>query len=430
VQRGIPVKVIARPLKNPRFEKLISTLRQRLGVGVVHESGDLRPAFRALRRNEVLGILIDQGRRWPGAWVPFFGRPAHMTTAAAEFARRARAPLVPMGIQRKGMRHRITVLPPIEIDWERPGAVVAATAALARSLESLIWRCPAQWSWSYDLWSVPASGSEAGSGNGKVNSGPGAGDPAVNDPPDEREAPDRPAAKRPFARLGRIRVAHTWLLILLAAAVTFTGACRPGDDRADLPPERPPSVGEPIPSQELSQFVLRETDESGRVAWIFQAEQAQIFEARDEVEAKKIHIDFFDPEGQVASVLVADRAVIERRTNDMQASGHVVVRNSDGDQLFTEELHYSGDREKIYTDEFVRVLRGRDELTGYGLETDPDLRGGELEIQRDFRATMRDESVPPIGPDLGAGSDANRSARDETANQPAVNEDESDAGTP
>jgi len=406
VQRGIPVTVIARPFKQARFEAMIVALRTRLGVAVVHETSDLRPAFRALRRGEVLGVLIDQGRHWPGVGVPFFGRPAHVTTAAAEIARRTGAALVPMAVQREGLRQRVTVLPAVDVDWTQPGAVAAATATLARALESLIWRSPTQWAWTYSTWSKPAAvtgggghrerepGGKAMGGANAAETTASAGGSAAAEPASAGESAAASGRRVPAAVIA--------VAFLLASALAAAGlGCT---EERPAPPARTAPVGEALPNQEITDFVLRETNESGRLTWIFRATEARIYEARDDVEARGIHIDFYDGSGRVSSVLSAERAVIQRRTNDMHATGNVVVRNSDGHELHTEELQYSSERDKIFTDKFVRVIRGRDLLTGYGLETDPDLEGGQFEIQREFRATVRDEAVPEIGSPAGGGA--------------------------
>jgi LPS export ABC transporter protein LptC len=151
------------------------------------------------------------------------------------------------------------------------------------------------------------------------------------------------------------------------------------------------------PDQEITQFVLRENNEEGRLAWILRATKARVYEGQDEVEADEVHIDFYDAAGKVSSVLTADLGVIARRTNDMRAMGNVVVRNRQGHELTTEELHYLAEKNKIRTDKFVRIVRGRDVLTGYGLTTDPDLGDGRFEIERDVRATVLD--LPEAGVD-------------------------------
>jgi KDO2-lipid IV(A) lauroyltransferase len=153
-QRGIPVVVLARRLKYPGLEALLHGMRSRLGVKVVHEGESLRPAFRILKAGGAMGVLIDQGRRAAaGAWVPFLGRPAWTPTGPAEIARRTGAHLLPVGIRRVGRRHQITVLPRVDVDWARSGATAAATAGLRRSIESLLWQSPEQWTWMYNPWS-------------------------------------------------------------------------------------------------------------------------------------------------------------------------------------------------------------------------------------------------------------------------------------
>ncbi len=154
-QRGSEVMVLARPLKDARFERLLAGLRRRLGVTVVHESDGMRQVIRGLRRGALLGVLIDQNRVAKGTWLPFFGRPAYTAVGVAELARLGRCALVPMAIQRFGDRHRIRVHPPCEPDWSAPGAQVEAVGACTGALESSIRETPAQWAWMYDRWGVP-----------------------------------------------------------------------------------------------------------------------------------------------------------------------------------------------------------------------------------------------------------------------------------
>ena len=184
-------------------------------------------------------------------------------------------------------------------------------------------------------------------------------------------------------RLGWIAIAA-----LLATFVVLGPAGCQRADRDGAPPA--PMADKNQPSQEIGEFTLRETDAEGKLTWVLKAANAEVFEERDEVEAETVHIDFYGDDGQVTSVLTADRGIIVRRTNDMRALGHVVVRNAAGEELLTEELAFDAPREKIVTDAFVTLIRGRDVLTGYGLEADPDLAAGTFEIQRDVRATVRD----------------------------------------
>jgi LPS export ABC transporter protein LptC len=201
------------------------------------------------------------------------------------------------------------------------------------------------------------------------------------------------------------------LALALFAALGFAAglgavACSSDDhSRGSGTAEPPDDLGKKeIPDQEITSFVLRQIDEEGRSEWLLRAVTARVYEARDEVEADKIQIDFYDPAGAVNSVLTADLGVITRRTNDMRALGNVKVTNREEHELTTEELNYSTQRRQIYTDKFVRIVRGRDILTGYGLATDPNL-AGEFEIQRDVQATVRELPQADAG---GGEADGNR----------------------
>jgi LPS export ABC transporter protein LptC len=178
------------------------------------------------------------------------------------------------------------------------------------------------------------------------------------------------------------------LLVVGLATACSTDSNPPGTGTGDE--QVNDAAGKEPPDQEITNFVLRQTDEEGRPEWLLRAVTARVYERRDEVEADSVKIDFYDVAGAVNSVLTADLGVVTRRTNDMRALGHVKVVNREGHELTTEELNYSTQRRQIHTDGFVRIVRGRDVLTGYGLATDPNLAGGQFEIQRDVQATVRD----------------------------------------
>ena len=105
------------------------------------------------KRGGMLAMLIDQDTRVQGAFVPFFGKPAHTPTAAATLALRAEAPVVIGTIQRSETRHqlRFKVLE-FTPTGDRDADVVALTAAMSHELEQAISRTPEQWVWMHQRW--------------------------------------------------------------------------------------------------------------------------------------------------------------------------------------------------------------------------------------------------------------------------------------
>jgi Kdo2-lipid IVA lauroyltransferase/acyltransferase len=156
----VPLTVVTRPLKDPRFESLLGRLRSRLGVRTVSVGDGARPLLAALAAGGAVGILCDQAREGSGAWVPFFGRPAWFSVGPARLAQHTGAALLVGGIRRLGAeRHEVTFSPAVAVDGDDGGeSLVRATAGVAGAFEGLVRRSLDQWTWMYDPWSGPRGG--------------------------------------------------------------------------------------------------------------------------------------------------------------------------------------------------------------------------------------------------------------------------------
>ncbi|HEX5133116.1 MAG TPA: lysophospholipid acyltransferase family protein [Candidatus Krumholzibacteria bacterium] len=163
--RGYKVSVIARRMKVSRLNERLIAIRRQIGVESIDRDVNPRRMLEPLRRNEALGVLIDQHTRVAGIWVPFFGRPAYTPTAVAKIALATGAPILPMAIflGRDG-RHVIHVLPPIRIGTRERGdrdtAVREITERCSLAVEQLIRIDPKQWVWFHHRWRGRETGSE------------------------------------------------------------------------------------------------------------------------------------------------------------------------------------------------------------------------------------------------------------------------------
>jgi len=68
----------------------------------------------------------------------------------------------------------------------------------------------------------------------------------------------------------------------------------------------------------------------------------------------------------------------------MVAQGHVLVVSKDGAKLETNLLRWDNARQKIMSDDSVRITRGKTVMTGIGLESDPSLE--HVVIKEKFKA--------------------------------------------
>ena len=128
-----------------------------------------------------------------------------------------------------------------------------------------------------------------------------------------------------------------------------------------------------------------------RMTTEIRADTIRRFEAIDSTMGDVLDIDFLDSLGGVNSNLVGDSGVIRETNNTLLVFGEVVVITKDSAQLETDFLRWNPDRGKIETDAFVRLTRGEDVVTGWGMEADPDL--GRLRILSQVSGSVTENQV-------------------------------------
>lgn len=149
---GLPLSIVTRQLDHPLLDDLAARFRRRSGAELIVKRQAVREVLTALRRQRMVGILLDQNAtRAEGVFVPFFGSPASTSKGLALLALRTGAPVVPIFLRREpDGRHCMEVgaaLPP-----PADGLVTSYTATFNRVLEAAILRAPEQWLWMHDRW--------------------------------------------------------------------------------------------------------------------------------------------------------------------------------------------------------------------------------------------------------------------------------------
>ena len=176
------------------------------------------------------------------------------------------------------------------------------------------------------------------------------------------------------------------LLWTAAAALALFAAACGGSDEPAAPPEE-----HERPRQSAKRITVTETD-AGIPRWTLEADQVATYAGRQVTFAENVHVDFFDEEGRQVSVLTSKQGRLDNATNNMTAIGDVVVRNTDGYTLESDSLRWLSNERLVRTDAFVKLTRGEDVLTGYGLVSDPSLE--RFEIRE--RVSGRAKSEGPI----------------------------------
>jgi KDO2-lipid IV(A) lauroyltransferase len=116
----------------------------------------MRAMIRSLKRNEIVGILIDQNVAWyEGVFVDYFGRPACTTDGLALLALHTGAPVLPGYIVRlHDGRYRLVIGPEVEVtrtgDWDAD--VLVNTQRFTKVIEETVRQYPDQWFWVHQRW--------------------------------------------------------------------------------------------------------------------------------------------------------------------------------------------------------------------------------------------------------------------------------------
>jgi len=157
VAADIPSSVLARMNPNPYLGKWIVEQRQRSGLEVIDRQDPkaARKVFAALKKNRIVGFLIDQDTKVKSDFVPFFGRQASTPRGAAQFALRNDTPTFFMYSCREVKGHRIKVQPVSlkpYFTMPREDGIRALTGDLTVLIENAVREHPDQWMWFHERW--------------------------------------------------------------------------------------------------------------------------------------------------------------------------------------------------------------------------------------------------------------------------------------
>lgn len=152
-----PMNVMIRPLDNALIDDLVEKRRIRSGNRLIYKWEAARAVIKALKRNEAVGILIDQNTSVSeGVFIDFFGRPACAGSAFVKLAHHTGAPVIPgFALWDESLsRYVLRFYPRVELT----GDVAEDTRRIHQKLEQIIRSYPDQWMWIHRRWKTRPAG--------------------------------------------------------------------------------------------------------------------------------------------------------------------------------------------------------------------------------------------------------------------------------
>ncbi len=147
------------------------------------------------------------------------------------------------------------------------------------------------------------------------------------------------------------------------------------------------------PDQEMLNFKMDALDGKNK-KWILRAKYASKYMGQQTIKAKDVNIEFYNKAGEHYATLTSDQGILNESTNDMKATGNVVVTTTKKEVLKTPELTWSNRLAKIHGADRIWMKKGATITTGIGFETDPDLKN--IVIFKEFRSTTSDVNTKDI----------------------------------
>ena len=161
--KGYPCNVIARNIYFRKYDDYIVRMRKMMKVKTIYRDESVRAMLNILRKNEMLGFVVDQDVDFvEGVFADFFGHPAYTAIAPVRFAMAVGAPILPVFMVREGMRHRMIVEPAIELTktGNKDEDIRINTQRWVAVQEKFIRKYPHLWVWNHRRWKTQPAGSE------------------------------------------------------------------------------------------------------------------------------------------------------------------------------------------------------------------------------------------------------------------------------
>jgi KDO2-lipid IV(A) lauroyltransferase len=155
--------VVMRPMDNVYLDRLIRKYRTMHGNTAVDKDDFIRGLLAAMKKGEVVGILMDTNMTPPqGIFVDFFGTPACTASGLARIALRTDAAVVPTftiwdPVLRK---YRLRFDPAVELirTGDNEADIGANTQRFTKIIEDYVRHYPDQWLWVHRRWKTRPEG--------------------------------------------------------------------------------------------------------------------------------------------------------------------------------------------------------------------------------------------------------------------------------
>lgn len=170
---GFPLSAVEKPQPNQVYSDFMNELRRGVGQEIFsRDTNEIIGCARAMKKKRMLGLIADQDAGPDGIFVPFLGKMAATPAGPAYFARKFKAPIIPIFIIRRpsGRGHLAIVKDPLRYEFtgDQQQDDYNITLKMTQQLEEIIKEYPENWLWFQHRWNTPYIPKEEPSTDGTV----------------------------------------------------------------------------------------------------------------------------------------------------------------------------------------------------------------------------------------------------------------------
>lgn len=153
--RRLPINVVIKKLRNPFFNDFVNHTRNRDGINIIYKSKTMRPIMSALKKNEIVVLLIDQNAGRDGILLPFLNKNASVFTGFARLAERYNTPMMLGVALRENAGKNRFIFEKYQLPShfaESKDQTISIVRYFNTRLEHYIREYPEQWFWVHRRW--------------------------------------------------------------------------------------------------------------------------------------------------------------------------------------------------------------------------------------------------------------------------------------
>lgn len=153
-----PIASVIKPQPNDQHTRILNEYRQKAGIELfTRGTSELINAARAIKQGRILGLVADQDAGIKGLFVEFFGKMSSTPTGPTIFAKKFKAPVVPVFIVRKPEGgHQMICHEPLyyQDTGQDDEDIYHFTMKTTNMIEGIIRQYPDEWLWFQKRWNT------------------------------------------------------------------------------------------------------------------------------------------------------------------------------------------------------------------------------------------------------------------------------------